>query len=161
MTLCLVDTTIFLCLAFEDLGYQHCGELLDRAFRGELALLISSIQLAELYTPFLRAEDRSGLRKMKEEIVNLEPKIRSVDEEVAEKAAEYRSTVRTPEGDWLALADSIILATSVVERARVLYTIDTDFAKVEQITVKAPRMEMREWVERYGTSKQRRISHLL
>jgi predicted nucleic acid-binding protein len=141
---------IFLCLAFEDPGYKHCGRLLDKVFRGDITLLLSSIQFAELYTPFLRAKDIAGLQKMKHEIAKLEPKIRNVDKEIAEKAAEYCSTVHTPDGKWLALADSIILATSVLEKAETLYTIDKDFANVNQIQVKAPQMDIREWIAKYG-----------
>ena len=157
MTLCLVDTGVFLCLAFEDPGHQHCGTLLDKAFRGDFTPLLSSIQLTELYTPFLRAKDPTGLQKMRQEIIKLEPRITNVDREIAEKAAEYRSKIQTPDGGWLALADSIILATSIIEEAEVLYTIDTNFAKVEQIKVKAPQMEITDWVKQYGTQKQREI----
>jgi predicted nucleic acid-binding protein len=63
LTLCLIDTGIFLCLAFEDPGYQQCGKLLDKAFKGEITPLLSSIQLTELYAPFLRANDLAGLKK--------------------------------------------------------------------------------------------------
>jgi predicted nucleic acid-binding protein len=159
--LCLVDTGVFLCLAFEDSGYQQCGMLLDKAFRGDFTLLLSSIQLTELYTPFLRAKDLKGLQKLKREILKLKPRVRNVDREIAEKAAEYRSTVQTPDGKWLALADSVILATSIAEKAEILYTLDTDFAEVKHVKVKAPEMEMSEWVRRYGTPKQRKTLHLL
>lgn len=159
MTLCLIDTGVFLCLAFDDPGYQHCGKLLDRAFRGDFTTLLSSVQLTELYTPFLRAGDSTGLQKMKQEIIKLQPRIRNVDREIAEKAAEYRSTVQTLDGRWLALADSVIVATSIIEGAEVLYTIDVNFANVEQIKVEAPEMEIRDWVKRYGTERQRKILH--
>jgi len=153
VTLCLIDTGIFLCLAFEDPGYQHCGKLLDEAFKGDITPLLSSIQLTELYTPFLRAKDTVGLQKMKQEIIKLEPSIRNVDEEIAMKAAEYRSTIQTPDGKWLALADSIILATSILEEAEILYTIDTNFANVKEIRVKAPQMELKNWAKQYGSRK--------
>ena len=67
-----------------------------------------------------------------------------MDGEIAEKAAEYRSTVQTPDGKWLVLADSIILATSIAEKAEILYAFDTDFAEVKHIKVKAPEMEISE-----------------
>ena len=153
MTFCLIDTGIFLCLAFEDPGYQHCGKLLDRVFKGDIILLLSSMQLTELFTPFLRAKDLKGLRKMKQEIIKLEPRIRNVDKEIAEKAAEYRSTIQTPDEKWLALADSIILATSTLEEAEILYTIDTNFANVKEIKIKAPEMELKDWVKQYGLKK--------
>ena len=153
MTLCLIDTGIFLCLAFEDPGHQHCGKLLDKAFKGDITPLLSSIQLTELYTPFLRAEDTTGLQKMKHEIAKLQPKVRSVDEEIAEKAAEYRSTIRTPNGRWLALADSIILATSILEGAETLYTIDLNFANVKEIKVEAPEMELKDWIKQYRSER--------
>jgi len=157
LTLCLIDTGIFLCLAFEDPGYEHCGKLLDKAFKGEVTPLLSSIQLTELYTPFLRANDLTGLQKMRQEVIKLEPKIRNVDREVAEKAAEYRSTIKTPDGNWLALSDSIILATSTLEAAETLYTIDPNFANVEEIKVKAPEMELREWIKQYGSRSDRTL----
>jgi predicted nucleic acid-binding protein len=157
LTLCLIDTGIFLCLAFEDPGYEHCGKLLDKAFKGEITPLLSSIQLTELYTPFLRANDLTGLQKMRQEVIKLEPKIRNVDREVAEKAAEYRSTIKTPDGNWLALSDSIILATSTLEAAETLYTIDPNFANVEEIKVKAPEMELREWIKQYGSRSDRTL----
>jgi predicted nucleic acid-binding protein len=151
LTLCLIDTGIFLCLAFEDPGYQQCGKLLDKAFKGEITPLLSSIQLTELYAPFLRANDLAGLKKMKQEVIKLEPKIRNVDKEIAEKAAEYRSAIRTLDGKWLALADSIILATSILEEAEILYTIDTNFANVKDVKVKAPEMELKDWIKQYGS----------
>jgi len=153
LTLCLIDTGIFLCLAFEDPGHQHCGRLLDKAFKGDITPLLSSIQLTELYTPFLRAEDTTGLQKMKHEIAKLQPKVRSVDEEIAEKAAEYRSTIRTPNGRWLALADSIILATSILEGSETLYTIDLNFANVKEIKVEAPEMELKDWIKQYRSER--------
>lgn len=158
---CLVDTNIFLCLAFEDPGYAHCGDLLDKAFREEYTLLLSSIQITELYTPFLRSEDKQGLESMRKEIEKLQPIISDVDQTVAERAAQHRSTVQTPEGRWLSLADSIILATATVEEAGTLYTIDTDFARVKQIRVEAPGMNLRDWIEKYGTEKQREIIRFL
>ena len=151
MTLCLIDTGVFLCLAFEDPGHQHCGKLLDKAFKGDITPLLSSIQLTELYTPFLRAKDHTGLQKMKQEIIKLEPRIRNVDKEIAKKAAEYRSTIQTPHGEWLALADSIILATSILEEAETLYTIDANFVNVKEIKVKAPEMELQDWLKQYGS----------
>jgi len=160
-SVCLIDTNIFLCLAFEDPGHIHCGQLLDRAFREEYKPLISSIQIAELYTPFLRAGDNQGLDRMREEIGKLELRMRNVDRQIAETAAELHSTIRTPEGRWLALVDSIILATAMTEEAKILYTIDTDFAKVDQMKVEAPGMELKEWINRYGTEKQREIIRLL
>jgi len=150
LTLCLIDTNIFLCLAFEDPGHQHCGELLDQAFKGDFNPLLSSIQITELLTPFYRAQDLVGLQKMKIEITNLKPKIRNVDQQIAEKTAQYRSTIQTPNGSWLALADSIILATAVLEKAQILYTIDTDFVNVKQIRIKAPGMEIADWIKQYG-----------
>ena len=154
MTLCLIDTNIFLCLAFEDPGYQHCGKLLDQAFKGDFTLLLSSVQITELLTPFYRARDHVGLEKMKKEIIKLEPKVRNVDQHIAEKAAQYRSTVKTPNGGWLALADSIILATAVLEKAEILYTIDTDFLNVKEIKIKAPGMEITDWMKQYGSPKR-------
>ena len=153
MTLHLIDTGIFLCLSFEDSGYQNCGKLLDKAFRGDITPLLSSIQLTELYTPFLRAKDLKGLQEMKQEIIKLRPRIRNVDREIAEKAAEYRSTTHTPDGKWLTLADSIILATSILEGAETLYTIDTDFANVKEIKVEAPEMELEDWVRQHALKR--------
>lgn len=93
---------------------------------------------------------------MKKEITKLEPKIRNVDQQIAEKTAQYRSTIQTPNGSWLALADSIILATAVVEKAQILYTIDTDFVNVKQIKIKAPGMEIADWIKQYGPQKTKR-----
>ncbi len=90
---------------------------------------------------------------MKQEITKLGLRIRSVDTEIAGKAAEYRSTIQTPDGKWLALADSIILATSILEGAEIFYTIDTDFANVREIKVKAPEMELKDWVKQYESKK--------
>jgi len=87
---------------------------------------------------------------MKKEITKLEPKIRNVDQQIAEKTAQYRSTIQTSNGSWLALADSIILATAVLEKAQTLYTIDTDFVNVKQIKTKAPGMEIADWIKQYG-----------
>jgi len=50
---------------------------LDKAFRGDFTLLLSSIQLTGLYTPFLRAKDFKGLQRLKQEILKLTPKVRN------------------------------------------------------------------------------------
>lgn len=161
MKLCLIDTAIFLCLAFEDPGYQECGKLLDQVYEGDFTMLMSSLQLTELFTPFHRAGDSQGLRVIEQEIAKLEPKIRDVDREVAQKAAEFRSTIRTPDGNWLALADSIILSTAVVEKAETLYTIDPDFLNAQEVQVMAPQTKIQDWIRLYGTTKQRKTLHLL
>ncbi len=160
MRLCLIDTGIFLCLAFEDAGYQQCGELLDQAYKGDFGILMSSLQLTELFTPFLRAGDSEGLRAIKHEIAKLEPKIRNVDREIAQKAAELRSSIRTSDGNWLALADSIILSTAILEQAETLYTIDPDFLNAQEVQVMAPQMKIQDWIKLYGTTKQRKTLHL-
>lgn len=124
-------------------------------------MLMSSLQTTELFTPFLRAGDSKGLRAIKQEVVKLEPKIRNVDREIAQKAAEFRSMIRTPDGSWLALADSIILSTAVVEEAETLYTIDPDFLNAQQVQVMAPQMQIQDWIKLHGTMKQRKTLHLL
>lgn len=124
-------------------------------------MLMSCIELTELFTPFLRAGDQEGLRAIKQEIAKLEPKIRNVDGEIAQKAAEFRSTVRTPDGNWLVLADFIILSTAVVEQAETLYTIDPDFLNAQQVQVTAPQMKLQDWIKMYGTMKQKKALHLL
>ncbi len=91
------------------------------------------------------------------ELSKLGLKIRDVDKDIAELSSVYRAKVKTPEGKWLPLADSIILATAKSEEADVLYTIDIDFYNVEDVEVKAPGMSLIEWVKRYGTDRQKRI----
>jgi len=49
----------------------------DEAFRGDFTLLLSSIQLTDLYTPFLRAKDFKGLQRLKQEILKLKPRVRN------------------------------------------------------------------------------------
>ncbi len=161
MRLCLIDTGVFLCLAFEDPGYRECGQLLDLAYQGQFNVLMSSIQLTELLAPFLRAEDPQTTRVIEQEIAKLKPKMRSVDRGIARRAAELRSSIRTPEGGWLSLADSLILSTALIEQAQTIYTIDTDFLLAQDIQVMAPQMEMQAWVKQYGTTKQRKALNLL
>jgi hypothetical protein len=40
-----------------------------------------------------------------------------------------------------------------MEGAEILYTIDTNFANVEDIKVKAPEMEFEDWTKKYGSKK--------
>jgi len=152
----LIDTGIFLCLAFEEPGFEECGHLLDRADFGDFRVLLSSMQFTEIHTAFLRVEDAAGSREIAETIWNMRPRVRDLDVEVAKTAAELRSTVKTPGGRWLALADSVILSTALQEGANVVYTIDPDFIDVKQVRVMAPEMELREWIANYGTRKQRK-----
>ena len=161
MTLACIDSGVFLCLAFKDPGYEFCGELLDDIFTGKIKGVISSIQISELYTPFKRAGDLEGLERMKTELLRLELKVRNVDREIAELSSEYRAKIKTPDGRWLPLADSIILATAKVENADVLYTIDVDFYNVKDVKVMAPGMELLEWIKKFGTDRQKKILGLL
>ncbi|RLF02813.1 MAG: hypothetical protein DRJ59_02575 [Thermoprotei archaeon] len=155
--LALIDTNIFLCLAFQDPGWEHCGELLDEVYFGKIKCVISSIQLSELYTPFMRAGGIKGLKKMEKELIKLRVKVRAVDESVAILSSKYRSTIKAPENRWLPLADSIILATAKLERVDVLYTIDIDFYNVREVKVSAPGMSLEEWIRRFGTNQQRKL----
>ena len=149
--LALIDTSVFLCLAFEDPGWEHCGRLLDEVYAGKIKCLMSAMQLSELYTPFKKASDARGLREMKRELEKLRPKIRNVDREVAELSSDFRSRVKTPKGRWLSMADSILLATAKLERAEKIYTLDVDFQLVKEIGVSGPGIPLEEWVRRYGT----------
>ena len=65
--LTLIDTNVFLCLAFQDPGWEHCGRLLDEVYFGRVKCVISAIQLSELYIPFKRAGDLKGLERLKRE----------------------------------------------------------------------------------------------
>lgn len=159
--LALIDTNIFLCLAFEDPGWEYCGRLLDDVYFGKIKCVISSIQLSELYTPFLRVGDREGLERLERELSKLKIKIRAVNDEVAILSSKFRSTVKTPEGRWLSLADSIILATARLEGVDVLYTIDIDFYNVKEVKVSAPGMSLKEWVKKFGTDWQRELLGLI
>ena len=156
--LALIDTNIFLCLAFQDPGWEYCGKLLDDVYFGKIKCVISAIQLSELYTPFMRVGDEEGLKKLERELMKLRIKIRRVDENVAFLSSKYRSTIKTPENNWLPLADSIILATAKLERVDVLYTIDIDFYNVKDVKISAPGMSLKEWIRKFGTSRQKNFS---
>jgi predicted nucleic acid-binding protein len=149
--LALIDTNVFLTFILEDPGWEYCGRLLDEAYAGKIRCLISTIQLSELYTPFKRTGDLEGLEKVRKELEKLRVKIRPVDRRIAEFSSDYRSQVRTPEGRWISLADSILLATAEVEGAEVFYTLDPDFLSVERIKVSAPYMSLEEWVRKFQT----------
>ena len=155
--LALIDTNIFLCLAFQDPGWEYCGKLLDDVYFGRIKCVISSIQLSELFTPFLRAGDREGLEALRKELIKLKVKIRVVDDRVAILSSKYRSTIRTPFNKWLPLADSIILATAKLERVDVLYTIDIDFYNVKDVKISAPGMPLGEWIREFGTPQQKKL----
>ena len=153
----LANTEEFLAYAFEDPGWQHCGKLLDDVYFGKIKCVISSIQLSELYTPFMRVGDEEGLKKLKEELKRLKIKIRAVDKDVAVLSSKYRSTIRTPGNRWLPLARTIILATAKLENVNVLYTLDTDFYNVKEVKVSAPFMSLKEWVRKFGTNRQKKL----
>jgi len=159
--LALIDTNIFLCLAFQDPGWEYCGKLLDDVYFGKIKCVISAIQLSELYTPFMRVGDEEGLKKLERELMKLRIKIRRVDENVAFLSSKYRSTIKTPENNWLPLADSIILATAKLERVDVLYTIDIDFYNVKDVKISAPGMSLKEWIRKFGTSRQKKLLDLI
>jgi len=157
----LIDTNIFLCLAFQDHGWRYCGKLLDDVYFGRIKCIISSIQLSELYTPFKRAGDERGLNLLKKELSKLKIKVRVVDKSIAILSSEYRSTIRTLENEWLSLADSIILATAKLEHVDILYTIDIDFYNVKEIKVSAPGMSLKDWITKFGTSHQKKLLGLI
>lgn len=155
-----IDTNIFLAVAFKDPGWEYCVDLLDNVFTGDMKGYISAIQLSELYTPFKRVKDTQGLTNLKQEIQKLELNVQPVTDAIAKLSAKYRSSVHTPEGEWLPLADAIILATGVETNARRLYTLDLDFYRVETLTIRAPQMNLKEWIRKYGTDHQKEILNL-
>jgi len=150
-----IDSNIFLRLAFEEPGWEHCGKLLDSVYSGEQVATISAIQLSELYTPFERTNDKEAKEKLATEIRKSRIKIRVVDEEIARLSAQIRGTEKTPSGSWLALADSIILATAMREEAHTLYTLDKDFSGIKsRVKITAPGMTIEEWEETYAIQKR-------
>jgi predicted nucleic acid-binding protein len=146
-----IDTNVFLRLVFEEPGWEECGKILDAAYTGELQGIVSAIQFSELYTPLERANDKEARKKLASEITKSRMKIRSVDRQVAEMSSRIRASEKTPGGRWLALADSIILATSLIEKAEILYTLDSDFSAVTaHVKITAPGMSIKEWNKLYG-----------
>lgn len=151
-----IDSNIFLRVAFEEAGWEHCGRLLDSIFSGEKEAFISSIQLSELYTPFERANDKSAKEKLASEIRKMGIRIRDVDEEIAVLSAQIRATEKTSEGKWLALADSVILATSLILNVETFYTLDMDFSLVKRdISITAPGMSLHDWAKTFGRMTRR------
>jgi len=153
---------VFLRLAFEEAGWEHCGKLLDSVYSREQNAVISAIQISELYTPFARASDNEGKEKLAAEIEKLRIKVRVVDEEIARMSSSIRAAQKTPRGGSLALADSIILATALKEGVDVFYTLDDDFSKVrEHVKIMAPgAMSVEEWQKAYGYEKTERRKRL-
>jgi predicted nucleic acid-binding protein len=152
-----IDSNVFLSVVFEDPGWEHCGKLLDSVHSGEHSAIVSAIQLSELFTPFERIGDSKTIDLLSKEIEKSKIRIRNVDEIIARVSAQIRSTEKTPKGDWLPLADSIILATSQVEHVDTLYTLDMDFMLVEgTVKVRAPDMTLDEWEQAYAVPRKRR-----
>lgn len=151
-----IDTNIFLRLAFEEPGWENCGKLLDSVYSREREAIISSIQISELYTPFERANDTDARDKLAAEIKKSKIKIKVVDQEIAALSAHIRATEKTPNGNWLALADSIILATALVEeQVDTFYTLDPDFSRVKvRVKITAPEMSIEEWEKMYRYQKK-------
>jgi predicted nucleic acid-binding protein len=146
-----IDSNVFLRLAFEEAGWEHCGKLLDSIYSGEQDAVISAIQISELYTPFERANDNEAKEKLGAETEKSRIKIRVVDEEIARLSANIRASQKTPRGSWLALADSIILATALKEEVDTFYMLDVDFSKVKSpVKISAPYMSVEEWHRKYG-----------
>jgi predicted nucleic acid-binding protein len=153
----LIDTNIFLTLAASQPGWKQCGELMDRVYRKEIQGLMSTIQISELYTPFKRAGDEEGLKQMMMELTKLKPRIIPVTKAISEISAVYRASIKTLDGRWLPLADSLLLATALHEDAAIIYTLDLDFYNVKSIRVEAPEMPLEEWVIRFGTDRQKAL----
>jgi len=152
-----IDSNIFLNLMFEEPGWDNCGRLLDSVHSHQHEAVISSIQLSEMYTPFERAKDPASRERLCETIKKAGVKVRDVDEETAALSSRIRGTERTPKGRWLALADSIVLATAQIEGSEILYTLDLDFLKVTgPVNVAAPGMSLEEWGKVYGPKKNSR-----
>ncbi len=156
----LVDTNIFLNIAFMDPGYEECSKLIDSIYYGDLKGIISSIQLMELYTPFIRASDKEGLTKMKAEIRKMRLRILDVTPRISELASTYRSTIKTPEGKWLPAIDSLIAATAKTAEVQIMYTLDLDFLNFNEVKVMAPGMSLIRWIQKYGTKRQKQILQL-
>ena len=150
----MIDTNIFLRLVFQEEGWERCGKLLDSVYSGRQEAIISAIQISELYTPFERAHDMETRDKISSEIKKSKIRIKKVDVEIAELSARIRATEKTPGGNFLALADSIILATALRERVETLYTLDMDYSKVKsKVNISAPEMSIEEWHRTYSAKQ--------
>lgn len=139
MPLVVLDTNVILNVALKDEGWSASEALLDSVKAGENRALISTVTVNELLTPFYRVgEARRGERLLSDVKMIPNTRVVPVTEEVARTAAECRVKYKTCAGEWLALADSIVLSTGIVLRAEVLYTRDFDFVNVDVIDVRTP-----------------------
>lgn len=142
---------------FEDPGWEKCGKLLDEVQSGKQRAIISAIQLSELYTPFERTHEAEAGEKLSLELEKLGIRVFNVDDEIGKLSAKIRSTERSPDGRWLALADSVILATAIKGGVDTLYTTDPHFALIRRnLRISAPFMPLDQWVKLYSAKGRRK-----
>lgn len=104
---------------------SEAGKKAREYIEGGEELLVSTVNLAEIYRWFLKYYDEASAEKARG-IIKRRCVIIDVDEEIAVKAAKIRH-----EMGW-GLGDSIIYATARRENAKVL-TGDEDFKGVEGV----------------------------
>ncbi len=149
------DSGVFLGIANGEKGYELAVKEVEEAIKPGNTITLSTITLNEVLTPFLRVnEERKGL-KIVETIKSLKPKVKFIDvnEEISLRAAEYRAKIKTIENRFLALADSIILATAVIAESDYLITTDPDFLLVDVVNIKGPGLTLKDWLKKYGSRK--------
>ncbi len=118
------DTSAILTLRDNESGAEEVADLLYRADRGEVKVLISFISLMEVFYRVWKDEGEQQGRFAYEQVQSLPLTIMHESPPLLEKAATIKAT------ESLSLADAWIAATAIMEEATLVHK-DPEFASLQ------------------------------
>lgn len=125
------DTSAILTLRDDEPGAEHVSDLLYRAERGKVKVLISFISLMEVLYRVWKDEGKQEGRLAYEQVQSLPLTIMHENPSLLEKAAAVKATER------LSLADAWIAATAIMEEATLVHK-DPEFESLQCSQVVLP-----------------------
>ncbi|MDI6807153.1 MAG: PIN domain-containing protein [Candidatus Aenigmarchaeota archaeon] len=132
-----IDTWLWLEFFLEGKKFKKVRKLLEKIKNGKEKGMITPLVLAEIK---FNIEKKVGIEDAEEVIFSIEnfPNLRiaSVTPETAKLGANLRSKYYEKPRKALSYADTINLATAIIERCETLYTGDEEFEGIEEIKIK-------------------------
>ncbi|MEM3607763.1 MAG: PIN domain-containing protein [Candidatus Bathyarchaeia archaeon] len=125
-----LDTWIFLDLS------EPSKALLNQARLRNLEGLVSTVTFAELYSLLYKRVNEKEIERFRRSMERLNLRDVPVTRDIAEEGGRYKAKY------GFSIADGIILATAVMEHAKILVTGDPDFERVMEVKVANPEEAM-------------------
>jgi len=137
MSIYVLDASAILRFTDKEAGFNRVRDLLKRAAKGEIELLISAVNWAEIVMLLhKRAGSASGAGNLAANLSALPISIIAVDQSAAEAAAAFKVSFKVPLADAFAGSLALSQSTGTPQTQATLVTADYDFKAVPSGTMK-------------------------